>query len=476
MNKNEKNDSTPCKFEIEFQDVDLPPFSDMTFDYIQIESFQNFLNLKMEISEKIISNDELKEVGIDKNNEIEYYYVDFQYLIIGEKIRSISSTGQEQTAAAELKFNDLYYARIFAEKADDETNNTFFKQKSVQKLIDSQWVDTYKVQVTIFLIYFLMYVIPMCICSFKISDEVNTLMFQVALFPIIILAFIESVQIIEQGYEYFIGWNLIDFSQIMVFIILSVLRYRGLDNKLLYYSQIKLLNILLAFFKLLFFVRIFNEYGYLVQLIIYCVKDLIPFLTSYITLLFVFTICYIVVKLEVDPEVKVAGLNDFFRTLLETFRCAIGELALPGYNNLMAKQDGLKVTMKPHTIYRDINVYLIWFIFFIQTYFMQILMLNFMIAVIMSTHERVVGGKLQMVICYKHRADLNYETQMLKAVFYELQEYRCLVFSTAKEEKTENEEMMDSFNKIKKKIVEQKEIKDKVNDDINGQIDAVLDN
>lgn len=285
----------------------------------------------------------------------------------------------------------------------------------------------------------------------------------------------EGIQIRDQGVDYFIGWNVIDSAQIFVFLVLFALRIEGLDNTLLFYKQLKLVNIILAFLKLMFFVRIFNEYGYLVQLIQYCIKDLIPFLSSYITLLLLFTICYVVLKLEIDEEVQVKGLNYFFCTLLETFRNAIGELALPAYDKLMSKQDGLMVKLKPHTPTRDINIYLIWMIFFMQTYFMQILMLNFMVAVIMSTHERVIGGGLQIVISYKHRAELNYETQMLKAVFITLPEYRSIIFSTSKSEKTDIEEMLDNFNKIKKKIEELNEKKSSLHQDINDQVDMIFE-
>ena len=62
--------------------------------------------------------------------------------------------------------------------------------------------------------------------------------------------------------------------------------------------------------KLLFFVRIFEDYGFLVQMILLCVLDLIPFIISYIIFLFIFTICFVVLKMEIDEEVAGAeGLS-----------------------------------------------------------------------------------------------------------------------------------------------------------------------
>ena len=72
---------------------------------------------------------------------------------------------------------------------------------------------------------------------------------------------------------------------------------------MIYMPETKMLLILLAFLKLLFFVRIFEEYGFLVQMIRLCVLDLIPFIMSYMIFLMVFTVCFVVLKMEIDPEV-----------------------------------------------------------------------------------------------------------------------------------------------------------------------------
>lgn len=70
-----------------------------------------------------------------------------------------------------------------------------------------------------------------------------------------------------------------------------------------YMPETKLVLIILAFMKLLFFVRIFEDYGFLVQMILLCVFDLIPFIVSYLIFLFIFTLCFVVLKMEIDPEV-----------------------------------------------------------------------------------------------------------------------------------------------------------------------------
>ena len=75
---------------------------------------------------------------------------------------------------------------------------------------------------------------------------------------------------------------------------------------MLYMPELKLLLIILAFMKLLFFVRIFEQFGFLVQMIILCVVDLIPFIVSYLIFLALFSVCFVVLKMEIDPEVAEA--------------------------------------------------------------------------------------------------------------------------------------------------------------------------
>lgn len=83
--------------------------------------------MKTEISEKIVKNDfDRKADPETKNYEVEYFYVDFQHLIIGEKIRAIANAKDGEDPEFE-SFDDLYYSRYLADKADDEINNSFFK-------------------------------------------------------------------------------------------------------------------------------------------------------------------------------------------------------------------------------------------------------------------------------------------------------------------------------------------------------------
>ena len=68
--------------------------------------------------------------------------------------------------------------------------------------------------------------------------------------------------------------------------------------------------------------------------------------------------------------------------ILVTFRNAIGEVGLPTYNALAAKEP---------SIYKSVNVTLIWVTWYIQTFFLLVIMLNFLIAVIQSNYNKVIN-------------------------------------------------------------------------------------
>ena len=62
-------------------------------------------------------NDQTK---VEKTHEIEYYYVDFSNMHVGEKIRNIDSEKP-------IKFDDLFYSRLIKIKCDQgEASSSFF--------------------------------------------------------------------------------------------------------------------------------------------------------------------------------------------------------------------------------------------------------------------------------------------------------------------------------------------------------------
>lgn len=146
--------------------------------------------------------------------------------------------------------------------------------------------------------------------------------------------------------------------------------------------------------------------------------------------------------------------------MLQTFRTGIGELGMPSFENVLDEDP---------TIYRTLNIYLIWILWFLTTFVLLIFMINFLIAVITSAYQRVMN--YQKIISYKHKADLNYETYMLLSKFIKLKEYRYLVLmsSSSVRELIEDEfdEKSEQFKKfIQRETAQLKESHKNLNDKI----------
>ena len=66
--------------------------------------------------------------------------------------------------------------------------------------------------------------------------------------------------------------------------------------------------------KIMYFVRIYEDYGFLVQMVILTIKDLQQFLHALIFAIFFFAICFMVLETDIDDEIQHVtgpGFNHF---------------------------------------------------------------------------------------------------------------------------------------------------------------------
>ena len=95
--------------EIPLKNIELPVFSDKFNEFAKENQFVNFHDYENELVDKIIQRDQRKGKKVEKNIEVEHHYIDFQIMIIGEKIRQM-----KQMESGRLKFDDLYFAKLMS--------------------------------------------------------------------------------------------------------------------------------------------------------------------------------------------------------------------------------------------------------------------------------------------------------------------------------------------------------------------------
>ena len=80
---------------------------------------------------------------------------------------------------------------------------------------------------------------------------------------------------------------------------------------------------------------------------------------------------------------------------------------------------------------------MIWLVWFVNTFFTIIVLLNFLIAVITESYSLVV--QKQQVFAYLHKSELNAECYEFLSVFLRLPEYRAIAFTSSKEDTNKEE-------------------------------------
>jgi len=153
-----------------------------------------------------------------------------------------------------------------------------------------------------------------------------------------------------------------------------------------------------AFFKILFFLKIFSNYGFLVQMIKQSIIDIGGFLSFFAMWIIFFTIQYKVLGAEFGMG-DYPGLNSFAQLALITFRNSIGDVQIAAYSSLQTENTPLSWGI----------IIMIWFFWFLNIGLMCIILMNFLIAVISESYSTISGSKTQYV--YKDKADMNSECQ-----------------------------------------------------------------
>ena len=208
------------------------------------------------------------------------------------------------------------------------------------------------------------------------------------------------------------------------------------DTKIPEYEIILVMLIVFqAFYKILFFLKINSNYGFLVQMIKQSIIDITGFLTFFAMWILFFTIQYKVLGAEFGLD-DYPGLNNFAQLALISFRNSIGDIQVAAYSNLQTEDTYLSWGI----------IWLIWLYWFLNIGLMCIILMNFLIAVISESYANVSGSKTQYV--YKDKADMNSECQQLLSTIFPQQDLKIVSFSSDKSlwsmEEDPNQGVIDS--------------------------------
>lgn len=405
------------------------------------EEIHSIHEMETEICDMIIereSKQALAQNSQDNINVVVHSYIDFNFLIIGEKLRNNLTSKKSDW----IKFDDEYYSSILL-----ESNNIqeFYEQKSVQRIIDVQFQVAKWFWQLQFIFYIVLFFIPFTLTLIRDDHEMNNFLINVCTVPIVFFLAIELTQIAESKLEYFMGWNIFDFLQIVLFFVLYFSEYQvnGMEQEQAWSKPVKIILMILSFIKIVNLLRGFQNIAYFILMLQNCLYDLIPFTFMYLLFVLFFALCFHVLGTVVDDELFNEGCNDmpeFFYLFLMVWRNAVGKLSF-------ARPDRLLETQEPSLI-RQVHVELILICYFVQILWMFTLALNFMIGVIELTYSKI--DTFKEVHIYKNKAELNMECYSLLKYVCKLEEYRVIVFSVCPDN---NESMLHSTQSMRDKFL-----------------------
>jgi hypothetical protein len=150
---------------------------------------------------------------------------------------------------------------------------------------------------------------------------------------------IEIFQMYENGWSYFAGWNLIDLTQIILFVSLFIMRTdeQYSDRSYEFAPFIKMILVCFTFIKTVHLVTVYEEFGFFVKMLEVCTIALFPFILSFMSFSMLFTVMYCIMGVEIVPDLVYAQENlGFFGTLfLSVFMNAVGRLVMTKYDGLI---------------------------------------------------------------------------------------------------------------------------------------------
>lgn len=101
------------------------------------------------------------------------------------------------------------------------------------------------------------------------------------------------------------GWNVVEFSQffvLVIYIIMNIYLDNNAETRNAVMAILSLIVVLQLFIKILYFIRLFDDLGFLVQMVNQTIQDVAPFTTYMFLYIIFFAMCQKVLRIEYDSD------------------------------------------------------------------------------------------------------------------------------------------------------------------------------
>lgn len=203
-----------------------------------------------------------------------------------------------------------------------------------------QWVATFKGLFVLMIIYCAGFYLPFLISIFTEDPRVSRPFLVVGFLVQLAFFVIEITQIMHQKMAYFSSfWNIFDFMQFFLYTKFMMDFFEMLDTEFEYIGfNLKIMQlsiIICGFIKILYFIRIFEQFGFLVQMVAKTCIKVVPFMFFFTLWVLFFTFCYKTMDVVVKgKDEEYPFVNNFMVLIIQVYRNSIGDIATPGYSDL----------------------------------------------------------------------------------------------------------------------------------------------
>lgn len=175
-------------------------------------------------------------------------------------------------------------------------------------------------------------------------------------------------------------------------------------------------------------------------------KDIYPFLIVFFTFCAVFMLITQVIEggYKAD-DYDYMGPFPTVINILQTFRNSIGDIKEPAYGNWIPDADNTNVILKDNYQYGIMIV--TWFFFVANIFIMQIVLLNFLIAEVSMTYERI--NSLGSCLLYQKKQELNFFVQKVLKFYQKEDLFKALTFVAPTHVKGDEDQFIDVKNYVK---------------------------
>lgn len=293
--------------------------------------------------------------------------------------------------------NDRTEYSKFLQSLAKTDNMTYFSSPTIQRLIEFRWDKLvrriYYTSLSVFCFSFILILISSSLLhqepgskGEKVRQGIN--IFNCVLIYISVLSY-EGRQLYMRGKEYFYDlWNINDILFLVIYTATIVCDFKNGTSKSHGSSSestriMYAILIVTTFIKFLSLARIFNNFSFIVKMLIIVISEIVPFILLFLLFIIAFAFCMMILDIhfeEDDPDNPYSGLGHLAYPLF-IFRTSLGDIDVDVFKQLTPW-----------------SKYAAWIFWLIIVFCNLIVFLNFLIAVISDVYEQVMENRMEEVI------------------------------------------------------------------------------